>query len=580
MKKTIYVLFSCICLTSINSCKDEKKKSIILFTGDANCYAEQVLVTNVSGDDSASSIGYKAISSLKNEYISSMGNDNVLLVDAGNHLEGRAIGSLSKGEDIVKIMNNVKYDVASVGYKDFSFGINNLIDVTKMASYEYVSSNLLNNNDENILKPYVIKDIGEWKIAFLGIISPNITKLVSPKYFKDDNNEFIYHFGGENIDSLSKKIQDNVDKAKKDGANFVVALTNLENGNNEFSYDNIISKTHSIDILINSNFATSNNNNSFVVPFTRKIKNLLGDNISFCQSSPNLENIGIIKIDEGGYVEIEFISNYLQERESDQIEEIDNIIAKSKELSEQVVAKSNIPLIIEDNNTKKRRIRKGETNLGNLIADSLQYNNVNNDFGIINGGDIKSSIAAGNICVKDILNTLPYLNLVSTYKCKGQTILDALEYSVSKLKTTTNLSTVNYNDLSDEFDGFLQVSNNMTYRIDTTVDSPVIIENNAFSGIDTSSKRRISNVKIKQSVIDPSKYYQFTSIPYLIEEGGNGYNMFKMNENTQLVKRDTKFDYQVLLDYLSSFGVINNYRTVPTDYENVEGNGRIVFYKG
>ena len=93
-------------------------------------------------------------------------------------------------------------------------------------------------------------------------------------------------------------------------------------------------------------------------------------------------------------------------------------------------------------------------------------------------------------------------------------------------------------------------------------------------------KRRISNVKIKQASVDPTKYYQFTSIPYLIEEGGNGYNMFKIGENTQIVNQDNKFDYQVLLDYLSSFGTENNIRIIPNDYSRLDGNGRMVFYKG
>ena len=108
----------------------------------------------------------------------------------------------------------------------------------------------------------------------------------------------------------------------------------------------------------------------------------------------------MINIDEGGYTEVEFISNYLQERENDDTKKINEIIASSKESSNIIVAKNNIPLVIEDDNTKKRRIRKSESNLGNLIADSLQYNDSKNDFGIINGGDIKSSIAAVILLLK------------------------------------------------------------------------------------------------------------------------------------------------------------------------------------
>ena len=123
-------------------------------------------------------------------------------------------------------MSNVGYDVSSIGYKDFSYGTNNLIDVTKDAKYPYVLTNFLNDKNENVFSSYVIKDVGKWKVAFLGIISPNITNLVSSKYFKNDNNELIYNFGGDSIDTLSKQLQDNIDKAKNDGANFVIALSN------------------------------------------------------------------------------------------------------------------------------------------------------------------------------------------------------------------------------------------------------------------------------------------------------------------------------------------------------------------
>ena len=71
----------------------------ILFTNDVHTYIDNPLSYDVIA-------GLKA--ELKNQY------EYVLLVDAGDAVQGTAYGSMDKGETIVKLMNAAGYDVATL----------------------------------------------------------------------------------------------------------------------------------------------------------------------------------------------------------------------------------------------------------------------------------------------------------------------------------------------------------------------------------------------------------------------------------------------------------------------------------
>ena len=133
---------------------DENKSNdiVILHTNDVHCG-----VTDTIGYDGL--MLYKK--QLQKKY------NNVLLVDAGDHIQGGTIGLLTHGEAIIKIMNKLEYNVATVGNHEFDYKIAELEDRTKELNCGYISINYCFNNDTCRYDASKIIEIGEKKLVLL-----------------------------------------------------------------------------------------------------------------------------------------------------------------------------------------------------------------------------------------------------------------------------------------------------------------------------------------------------------------------------------------------------------------------------
>ena len=157
------------------------KDITILYTNDVHTYI----------DKKSPELTYAAIAALKKSY-QDAGKD-VLLVDAGDHIQGTAYGSMDEGASIIQLMNAAGYDVATPGNHEFDYGMDRFFELTKMANFPYISCNF-NKHGELQFAPYVIKEFDGVKIAFVGISTPKTLTSSTPKYFQDENGNFIYGF--------------------------------------------------------------------------------------------------------------------------------------------------------------------------------------------------------------------------------------------------------------------------------------------------------------------------------------------------------------------------------------------------
>lgn len=63
--------------------------------------------------------------------------DYVTLIDAGDAIQGEAIGTLSKGSYISDIMDFIGYDYAVPGNHEFDYGMDTFLNLAERAGYEY-----------------------------------------------------------------------------------------------------------------------------------------------------------------------------------------------------------------------------------------------------------------------------------------------------------------------------------------------------------------------------------------------------------------------------------------------------------
>ncbi len=502
---------------------------VILGTSDVHCGIDQ-------------NIGYAGLAAYKKALAET--HNYVALVDAGDAIQGDTIGTLSKGEYIVDIMNEVGYDVVTPGNHEFDYGMDQFLNVIvpKMKA-TYVSANFM-KDDKPVFDTYKLMTFGGKKVAFVGISTPETLVKSTPTYFQDKFGNYIYDFCNDSTgDKLYKAVQTAVDAAKKAGADYVVAVAHL--GDDEASAPwtsmDVIKNTKGIDVLMDGHA------HSTVV---KSVKNKDGKSIKMVATGTKLENIGKIVIAENGTITAEYVgADVAKEKDADITKFVDSIKAKYKELENKVVAKTDVDLIIADQN-ENRLIRSQETNLGDLCADA--YKNVlGADIAFVNGGGIRTSIAKGNITYGQIIAVHPFGNMACVVEATGQQILDALEFGSRNVGKGEN-------------GGFLQVAG-LTYNINTYLESTVE-ENDKGEFVKVAGKYRVFDVKVNGETLDLARTYTLASHNYMLKNGGDGFVMFK---NNKILQDEVMIDNQVLINYIQ-----NNLKGV-VDSSYAQAQGRI-----
>lgn len=498
---------------------------VILGTSDVHCGIDQ-------------NIGYAGLAAYKKAMAEKY--NYVALVDAGDAIQGDTIGTLSKGEYLVDIMNEVGYDVVVPGNHEFDYGMDQFLNVIvpKMKA-TYVSANFVKNG-KPVFDTYKMMTYGDKKVAFVGICTPETLVKSTPTYFQDKNGNYIYDFCNDTTgEKLYKAVQDAVDAAKKAGANYVVAVAHLgdDSASAPWTSMDVLAKTSGIDVLLDGHA------HSTVV---KSVKNKDGKSIQMVATGTKLENIGKIVIAENGAITAEYINgDVAKDKDAGVTKFIEGIKAKYAELEKKVVAKTAVDLAIADKDGN-RLVRSEETNLGDLCADA--YRNVlGADIAFVNGGGIRVAIPKGNITYGQVIAVHPFGNMACVVEATGQQILDALEFGARNVGKGEN-------------GGFLQVSG-LTYTINSLIE-PSIQTNEAGEFVKVTGDYRVRDVKVGGVDLDLNKTYTLASHNYMLKSGGDGFVMFKGNK---LLQDEVMIDNQVLINYIQKNlnGVVDDQYAAP-----------------
>ena len=538
--------------------EDLKDDIVIVHTNDVHCGVQDA-------------IGYDGLMLYKKYLLTKY--SNVILVDAGDHIQGGTMGLISNGLAIIDIMNKIGYDVVTLGNHEFDYGIDHLKDCAQRLDSGYISVNYCFRRNKTAIYPsYKIIEKGNKKIAFIGVTTPETLTKTTLITLKDDKGEIIYYFLSDNHNKeLFEKVQQTIDKVKSEGADFVILVAHLGIGGN---LDEENTSTYLLKNLRNVNALIDGHTHLL---YSQTTSDKSGKKIPFAQTGTKLNNIGVFIIHSDDTITHENINTVpfdeLLEQDSLKITREGKEIYVDKEMNQyindkfdsfsdilnQIIGKTDFNLNIyelgsTDRQSNKQLSRKNENILGNLITDSMRYFG-EADITIMNAGTINDDINEGDITYQEVINTMPYSNDVLVKEITGQTILDALEFGVRFLP--------------DPSTKFPQVSG-ITYKIDISINSGVIVDkNDAF--IRVGGKRRVYNVKVNGEQLDLLKKYTIASHSFILS-GGDGYSMFT---DAKIIKTAVGVDNEVLLKYIKD--TLNG--VVPEKYKEVEGrititNGR------
>lgn len=542
-KKLLLCILSAAMLNSAAVYAQEESGDIaILYTNDVHCA--------VNADEENGVLGYAAVAGMKKE-LQESGYD-VALVDAGDAIQGEAIGTLSNGAYLVDIMNAVGYDAAIPGNHEFDYGMENFLSLTEAAEYPYISCNFMDlRSDETVFEPYTILELGGKKLAFVGITTPRTITSSTPAYFQDENGEYIYGFcQDEDGTALYETVQAAVDAAKEEGAELVIALAHLgiEAGTSPWMSTELIENTTGIDVVLDGH--------SHSTVEGEKVKNKEGKEVLLTSTGTKLAAVGQLTISAEGEISSELVTG-TDARDAEVQSKIDGITAEFEADLQEVVGETTVDLVINEPSTldqteKIRLIRSAETNLGDFCADAYRYV-TGADIALVNGGGVREDILAGDITYNDIISVHPYGNAVCMVEATGQQVLDALECGAMVTP--------------EEFGGFQQVSG-LTYEIDVDTPSSVKLDDNGmFVGVD--GEYRVKNVMVGEEPLDPEKTYTVASHNYMLKNGGDGMNMFM---ECEILLDEVMLDNQALIEYLKTGlnGVVGE------QYKEPYGEGRII----
>ena len=462
---------------------------VILYDNDVHCSVD----------------GYAKMAALKAEKQAQ--TPYVTLISAGDFVQGGSMGAASKGGYIITIMNAVGYDFVTLGNHEFDYAIPRMKELTGELTATVLCCNLIDlKAGRRMYKPYEIVDYGGTKVAFIGAATPYSFNSSTPSFFQDDKGEYIYSLC---IDTYYDMFQNYVNDARNQGADYVVAITHL---GDDVEVDPINSqelarRTEGIDVILDGHSHS-------LVP-ERILTNKAGKKVLYSQTGAHFENLGVMTLRPNGKITLEMVPTDRYTKEDPRVKAVtDSLKAEYDKLGARLIGRSEVTLPAKDADGDWL-VRNEETSLGDFCADAFRYV-LGTDITFLGGGSIRDNLDAGDVRFGDIFNVFPFGNTASIAELSGQEILDVLEFSVFSYPT--------------DFGGFLHVSG-LTFTLDPSVESPVVIdENKSFVKFD-GGPRRVSDVKVLNAAtgvyepIDLKGKYRVSSINYLLMEAGDGFTM-------------------------------------------------------
>ena len=514
----------------------DKADVTILYTNDVHTYI----------DNKSPKPTYAAIAALKKS-IEDTGRD-VLLVDAGDHIQGTAYGSMDDGATIIELMNEAGYDLATPGNHEFDYGMARAKAVLQEADFPYVSCNWVDlRTGFNVLPSVKFFFVGGRKIAFVGVTTPETFTKSTPAYFMNDaQTQYIYDIlGGEDGQKLYDAVQKAIDKAEFWGADTIIGLGHLgvDPSSSPWTSEEVIAHTHGFTAFIDGH--------SHTVMANKQVTDASGKAVTLTQTGSYFKNIGKMTVGADGTITTELIDTYegldaaVAATASNWISAVDDMLGEE-------IAVGDTKFYINDPATGKRRIRSGETNLGDFVADGIYtyFNEIEElhcDIAIMNGGGIRTDVEAGPWSFKTCKTVSPFGNVACLMSVTGQQIQDALEFGARFAGAE-----------GKENGGFLQVAG-ARYTIHPMIPNTVQTnDKNVWTGSATTP--RVSNVEIYDKTtgtykpLDPNATYALAGMNYTLRNLGDGFAMF---DGATLIKDYVSEDYLVMSSYAAMFGGVD-----------------------
>ena len=474
--------------------------SVVCEAATLTIYHTNDMHSRVSSDDEGgTSIGLAEISAVVRS--AKQQDSNTLWLDAGDTLHGMPNINISLGQNMVTLLNQSPLDAIAPGNHDYNYGVKRLQYLARHLKADILSANTVNSDGEYVFRPYKIYKMDGVKVGVFGLTTPETAYKSHPK-----NTEGV-------------QFLDPIDQAKlmvgllQNKCDVIVALMHMGLDNSsEYTSELIAKSVQGIDVIIDGHSHT-------YLPEGLKIGTTL-----IAQTGCHGKALGKVQVDINDGRVTSKTAQLLSKEQLTQIcpisdikiqRSMDEISQRNEKLFSTVVTHSDRELTGD-----RLIVRCQESELGNLCADAFRWR-TGADIAVCNGGDLRTSLPAGNITRRDIMSVMPFGNTIQMVRVSGKTIHDMLEHSVFGYPAA--------------FGGFLDVSG-LTFTFDPT----------------KPTGQRVSKIYVINTLLDYNKTYTLAATDFLLA-GGDDYTMLKDSE----IISNFETGESMVIDYMNQVGMNN-----------------------
>lgn len=425
-------------------------------------------------------------------------NKNTLVLQGGDLGGGVLFGAIYHGFPMIEAFNKLPVDISNFGQHEFDFGVTEARNLVDKSNFQWITTNLKEKTGKTFhnSKEYIIKEMGDFKIGFLGTTDGMDTTIQTEEIYQENL-----------IESIGKSLKN----LKKEKVDFIVLLTQSEP---ELNIE-ILEKYPEINAVFGEE--KSEKYNQVVYVGEKPI-------ISPQGNMGSIAKIDIFKNENGEIKQtLEFLPVNNKVKSDEDMKKLEDYYKNKLENDLGVViAESKIKL--DSGFGENHHARYEESNIGNLVADSYREH-FGTQIAFMNGGGLRANIESGEFKLKDAISILPFSNKIGAFKYKGSTIVEALEHGVSSVETKAGR--------------FLQVSG-LTYKYNPK----------------NKIGERITEVKVNGIAIDLEKIYT-VALPLYIKNGGDGFEMLKNSVGNIKIDSEVDIDSEIFIDYVKREKVLN-----------------------
>ena len=506
--------------------------------------------------------------------------EHVILVDAGDYVQGTALGGFDSGRSAIDIMNAVGYNVATLGNHEFDYGIATMFANAGRAKFRTVSCNFLKRESaadpgRRVFPAYTVVTSGAVRVAFVGVTTPSTLVSAKPSTFLDPTGTWrAYDFiSGE---ALYAAVQQAVNEAAR-MADYTIVLGHLGISPDCIGY-------RSTDVIAHTtNFVALIDGHSHSEYTGSRVRNAAGEEVILTQSGSYLGLLGCLTFEDGRCVSAGTI--YTRGEKDAKVARLEQELADAVERQLGVkIAYAPVALCSYRPGSNERLARKEGCSAGDFSADAvLWYANERAglacDIAMMNGGNVRADVPQGDVTLKALRTIQPFGGAIGVVEANGRQILDSLEFGAQAVG-------------QGEFGGFVQVAG-LSYAVDVAVKSSLRVDaTGSWIAGPSNGLYRVKDVKVYNRKtgafvpLDANATYRVAGNAFTLVEGGDGFAMFR---SAKKIENGLATDYLVLAEYAKAFGraadgtptltsahsPLARLANYPINYENPHGAGRI-----